>query len=580
MKIETKNCQNCKKEFTIESEDFNFYEKIKVPPPTFCPECRLIRRFAIRNERALYKRKCDLCGEEKILIYPADSSYKVYCFSCFYSDKWDGETYGRDYDFSRSFFEQYNELFKNVPRLGTIKQGFNTNSEYTNRVSDLKNCYLIFASNENENCYYGVSYWGSRDSMDCYNIHKSERCYECIDCYDSNGLKYSKECNSCIDSDFLSNCRNCQNCFGCTNLRNKSNCIFNKQYSKEEYQKKISEFKISDRGELEKIKKLVAEEFLKHIMPSLVEYHSVNSSGNWIENSKSVKMSFNCDRVEDGKYLFGVMDAKDVMDYTYWGLGSELIYEVCNLGRQCSSVFFSNESWDQLIRAEYCINCFSSSDLFGCVGLRKKQYCIFNKQYTKESFGELRTKIKEQMNSMPYIDSGGRTFRYGEYFPPDMMPFAYNETIAQEYFPKTKEEAVKEGYYWKEPEKKNYVPTILPDKLPKDIGSVDDNILNEVIACEHDGKCNQQCTTAFKIAKNELQFYKAHNIPLPVLCPNCRHYERLLLRQPIKLWHRSCMCDEGNHGHEGSCQNEFETSYAPERPETVYCLDCYRKEVN
>ncbi|MDI6602741.1 MAG: hypothetical protein QME57_01295 [Patescibacteria group bacterium] len=41
MNQEKCTCQNCKKEFVIEPEDFAFYEKIKVPPPTWCPECRL-----------------------------------------------------------------------------------------------------------------------------------------------------------------------------------------------------------------------------------------------------------------------------------------------------------------------------------------------------------------------------------------------------------------------------------------------------------------------------------------------------------------------------------------------------------
>ena len=54
-------CQNCKKNFVIEQEDFNFYDRIKVPPPTFCPECRFQRRMAWRNDRTLYKRNCDLC---------------------------------------------------------------------------------------------------------------------------------------------------------------------------------------------------------------------------------------------------------------------------------------------------------------------------------------------------------------------------------------------------------------------------------------------------------------------------------------------------------------------------------------
>ena len=60
-KVENRICQNCKKDFTIEPEDFNFYEKIKVPPPTWCPECRMIRRMNYRNERSLYKQDCALC---------------------------------------------------------------------------------------------------------------------------------------------------------------------------------------------------------------------------------------------------------------------------------------------------------------------------------------------------------------------------------------------------------------------------------------------------------------------------------------------------------------------------------------
>jgi hypothetical protein len=565
-------CQNCKNSFIIEPDDFLFYEKIKVPPPTFCPECRFQRRMSFRNERALYKRKCDLCGEEKILIYRAGTDFKVYCFECFHSDKWIGNTYSKDYNFSTPFFTQYKELYDSVPRLGIIKQGFNKGSEYTNRVSDLKNCYLIFASNNDENCYYGVSYWGSKDSMDCYNVRKSEKCYECIDCYNCNNLKYSKDCNSCIDSFFLSNCRNCQNCFGCVNLRNKNYCLFNKQYSKEEYIKLISSIKVSDRDLISEIKEKFNKENSKCIVPDMVRYHSVDVSGNWVENSKNIKDAYNCDNVENGKYLFGIADAKDVMDYTYWGLSSELIYESCNIGRQSSKVLFSNESWDQLINSEYCINCRSSSNLFGCVGLFKKYYCILNKQYSKEEYEVLVPKIKKHMMDMPFIDKVGNIYKYGEFFPCDLTPVAYNESIAQEYFPKTKEEASKDGYQWLDVDKKNYTPTIMGNDLPTDIKDVNDSILKEIIGCAHKGNCNDQCTFAFKIIPDELQYYKTNNIPLPQICPNCRYYERLKERNPIKLWHRACM-KEG-------CDNEFETSYAPGRSERVYCEKCYQQEVN
>lgn len=52
---EQRTCQNCKSSFTIDPEDFAFYERIEVPPPTFRVECQEERRIAYRNERALYK---------------------------------------------------------------------------------------------------------------------------------------------------------------------------------------------------------------------------------------------------------------------------------------------------------------------------------------------------------------------------------------------------------------------------------------------------------------------------------------------------------------------------------------------
>jgi len=71
--METKICQNCKNPFTITPDDFSFYEKIKIPPPTFCPECRYIRRLLDRNEYNLYRRKCDATDENIISIYRQDA---------------------------------------------------------------------------------------------------------------------------------------------------------------------------------------------------------------------------------------------------------------------------------------------------------------------------------------------------------------------------------------------------------------------------------------------------------------------------------------------------------------------------
>jgi hypothetical protein len=569
MDSETRQCQNCKKDFVIEPEDFNFYEKMKVPAPTWCPECRLVKRLSWRNERSLYKRKCDLCGQEKILLYPADSHYKVYCYPCWWSDNWNPESYAKDYDFSKPFFDQFRELFLKVPRLGVIQQGHNVNSDYTNRSSDNKDCYLVFAVDKSENCSYGTSYWSAKDSMDCYNIHSCELCFECIDCFDCNRLLYSRECHNCLNSSFLLNCKNCTDCFGCVNLRNKSYCIFNEQFTKDEYKERVKKIQLNSYSNIEKIRLQFLDFSKKIIVPALVENHSINVSGNWLEESKNIKIAFNCGKAEDGKYLFAVTETKDSMDFTYWGMPCELIYECVGVGRQCSQVLFSIECWDQLFRSQYCANCHSSSDLFGCIGLRKKQYCILNKQYTKEEYEALVPKIIAHMNEMPYIDSLGREWRYGSAFPLDMYAFAYNETAAQELFPISKEEALKQGYRWISPETKNYNITLKSENIPDSIQEINDQILKEVVGCAHQGECNHQCTRAFKITQNDLNFYRRIGIPIPKLCPNCRHFARLAQRTPIRLFNRKCT----------KCGKEIKTSYASDRPEIVYCESCYQQEV-
>ena len=137
-----KVCQNCKKDFGIDDEDLNFYEKIKVPPPTFCPQCRLARKLIWRNERSLYKRTCDLCKRDIIAMYKADAIFPVYCHECWWGDKWDPLDYGHEYDSNIPFFEQLKELQKVVPRPSSYSTK-NVNSEYCNFTAHMKNGYLI-----------------------------------------------------------------------------------------------------------------------------------------------------------------------------------------------------------------------------------------------------------------------------------------------------------------------------------------------------------------------------------------------------------------------------------------------------
>lgn len=183
------------------------------------------------------------------------------------------------------------------------------------------------------------------------------------------------------------------------------------------------------------------------------------------------------------------------------------------------------------------------------------KYCIFNKEYSKEDYERLVPNIVEKM-----IKDG----EWGEYFPIDDSPFPYNESVVQDFFPLTRAEAKQKGWRWLEQteEKTNVKRVIKAVDVPARIDAVPDDMLQSAIECEVTGR-------PFKVIKQELEFYRRMSLPLPHRHPDQRHYDRMQLRNPRRLWNRQC----------AKCSKTIATSYAPERPEIVYCEECYVKEV-
>lgn len=589
MNSEIKQCQNCKGNFPIASEDFAFYDQLKVPPPTFCPDCRLQRRIMWRCERSLYKRTCDLCGKGIISVYSTDKAYKVYCRECFHGDGWDPLSYGRDYDFSKPFFVQFAELQREVPRQFAFAFQ-NVNSDYTNGAAFDKNCYLIFVSDHNEDCQYSYSIFECRTSSDLLNSTECELCYECITCKKCYRVMYSQDCSNSQNLYFCRNLANCHDCVGSANLRNREYCIFNQEYSKDEYHKRLAELNLSSRAGLQSFAPMAQEFWTKFPQKFVHGFQNQGVSGDYIFNSKNCERCFDSDLLEDCKFMNHANTSKSVYDAYVCVDNTEFCMEfVGGLGaRNAKYCLWPFTVFD----CDYSDNCENSSNLFGSVALHKREYCILNKQYSKDDYFALRTKIIEHMNSMPFVDEQGRVFKYGEFFPPAICPFGYNESVVQEYFPLRKEEALARGYKWKDPEDRGYQITVAPADLPGSIADVPDSITGEIVSCEHAGSCADGCTTAFKITPAELTLYRQLNVPLPHLCFNCRHWHRLRNRNPLALASRKCMCRgkyaEGGqytnaipHSHgESPCPNEFQTTYQPERSDIVYCEQCYRQEVS
>lgn len=546
-----KTCGKCKNNFEITSRDQVFYDKIKVPEPTLCPECRNQRRMSFRNERHLYQRKCDLCAKFFLSIYEANRAFPVYCYDCWWSDKWDAQSFGQTYDGSRSFFEQLKELFNKIPHLGIVT-AYCENSDYANYTNYSKNCYLVFGCHAAEDCYYGWRMHDGLQCVDCLQIDKSKYCYDCVDCNECYSLFFSQDCNHCNDSAFLYDCKSCQDCLFSAGLRNKQYCIFNKQYSKEEYEKEKRKFDLGSHKSL-----LFAQEKFKKFLQNYPRratfvINSENVTGDHIINSKNVYLGFNIKNIHDGAYLESCEDVKDAMDSTFCGWPAELNYEGISAG--CVHAYnckFCDTSWSNT-NIEYCNSCHHSKELFGCFGLhRKNEYCILNKQYAPSEYAELKKQIINDMISRK---------EYGEFFPLNVSPFAYNETVANDYYPLSEKEALAQGFTWKKSNPKEYQPQKC--NIADHIRDIPDSITKEILACEN-------CRKNYKVIVQELQFYQKFNVPIPRNCFHCRHQGRMNQRNSRQLYQREC----------SKCTSVIQTTYTPERPEKVYCEKCYLQEV-
>lgn len=147
---------------------------------------------------------------------------------------------------------------------------------------------------------------------------------------------------------------------------------------------------------------------------------------------------------------------------------------------------------------------------------------------------------------------------YGDFLPYDLSPFAYNESQAIQYFPLTKEEVLAKGWKWRDPTPSKHKVTMTNDQIPDSIHDVKDSILDEILGC---GTCGK----AFRLIRMELGLLRKWGFPIPRHCPDCRHMARLSQINPPRLYDRQCM----------KCQAPIQTSFAPARPEIVYCATCY-----
>jgi len=544
-------CEHCNQHFSILEEELISYEKVGIELPILCFDCRIKLHQSFWYFGKFRKSKSDLSGESLITILPEKTRYPIYISTEWYGDKWSGEKYGMDYDENESFLKQMQMLQEKVPHPHQ-NGAKNTKCDWCDDVWNSKNCYLSRSLDNCEDLLYSYRVIGVKNSIDVSVCFNSEKCYDCGDCHHSYKLFYSKHSRDCIDSYFLYDCRNCQNCFMCWNLRNKSYCIENIQYTKEDYEEKLISFNLGSYKSIQVLKK----HFNEIIQQKVIHRQNFNlktyiSEGDYLvdckncHNCNTLSDSEDCYNVVRGFKLKSCIDSGGCWDSELTGNSSCCLYGYAQKYCLWSSSRYS-EYLELCIECEYC---------FGCVGLKKKKYCILNKQYSKESFDELRTRIISDMK---------KRGEYGKYFPYSMSAGPFNLSTSFLYYPDTKKEDIlRLGGYWENLNKSNIDDGMPTEKLADNIKDVSDTIITQALICPETG-------WRFNIAQNELSFYKENDIPLP------RYHFDVRTRNALKYLTVMHPCTYKCF----YCKKDIMAYYPPEwNYQNIACEECYKQNI-
>lgn len=414
------------------------------------------------------------------------------------------------------FIEQFRELFMKSPQCGSWTRA-SENCDYGDISTGSKDCYMCFNSGNCRNAYYCEDSRTLTDSNDCAFCENCEICYECVDCDACYNSNFCQDCTNCQDINFSYDLRRCKNCFGCCTMRDKQYCIFNEQFSKEEYEKKMKMFDYSNAAGIAYIWQKLEDFKRKNPRMYVHEHDSVNCTGDYVYHSKNCHQCFDTRHTEDSGYIYQAnldMGTKDSWDCGPIPTGMDLCYDV-----GYAHFLFNSKHlyWCGNVKdSEWCINCMECEHLFGCVYLknRQKNFYILNEKVSEEEYLRRTVEIKKKL------------LENGIYTLSDLV----NKDLEQ----------------GRKDEKKRLALSDIQDR-----------------------KCFI-CDGEFKIVSAEIEFYKKMKIEWPVYCPNCRAEQRWHLRPERKMYRRTC----------DSCEKSLISTYPADSKFVVFCLKCWWKHLS
>ena len=439
--------------------------------------------------------------------YPESNRINICSIEQFEEIREDFIKNGLEYNFQKNGFENYKILSKKIKSSTLIQFWNNENSNFSDVSVNAKNAYLSrVITLWSENAYYSMLV--RINSVNIFNsffvVDNSEVIYFCKSIHSSYKIFYSKYIKNCSDVRFSSNLTGCKECIDCDNLENESYCIWNIKYEKKEYFERKSEILSQKSNFLNNYKKL--ENKWKNHNSSNVNWDNIIES----EDVLNWSFVFNLKNWNNTLFVWSTAWAENWFDFLIWWEGNNDIYWVNNSWWGCQNIFNSVQvGWSTDIY--YSQNIETCSHLLFCNGLKNKSYCILNKQYTKSEWEILADKIFKQMES---------DWILWDFFPGNINPFYFNDTIAGMLWDFTKEEVESKWYLWRDEEIKvdipEWVDIISTEQLndyqwysPSGEWRINPEILQKVI--------KDDAWDYYRIVQMEYDFLVKHWLPLPSL---------------------------------------------------------------
>ncbi|MFH1405433.1 MAG: hypothetical protein ABIH21_05080 [Patescibacteria group bacterium] len=396
-------CELTGEKWEMTQEEIGWFRKFNVPPPRVAPQTRMLCVAAFGNCYQWWYQKHPDTGKQILTYVHPGSGIKVLPDKEWFAK--DFSSVNTEVDLGRSAFEIIHDLERRVPFTASRNMEEPENSLSVVSFGD-QNCLLTFAC-QGKNSQFGIVGTNMESSAEIvfadtvtnsYNISYSDRIFNC---------KFLRNSYDCMNSAFLFDCRNCENCHGAVNRRGGKFLLWDQQVSQAEYEKYESEHDLSCRSVLDVEKKKFHDLVAGAVWPENFSVHAENCIGEYLINCLNLKYAYNCAHgAKDSfwvnfQYQFNegnaFVDGAKQTSNCYYSLG------ISN-GDQMKFCFGVDRCED----IEYCMQCYNCEHCFGCVGLNRKKFHIFNKAYEESAYWQKLDELKCAM-----LECG----EYGEYFP-------------------------------------------------------------------------------------------------------------------------------------------------------------------